>query len=168
MQFSIARLLAITLFVNFVVAATFAFPPMIGIPLMTFLAMFVVPPFIIVGVANTRGLRQSFFLGAMVTGTPHFVISAYIFVMVIVAGVGGDFSPSDFDEVGFYQYIHGAGFLAGSIGGACGMASYWFLKFGEPKKKTSEPDQVDPFSVEPAIEESTLSQPELQLTKTPK
>ena len=93
MQFSIAKLLLVTLFVNFMVAASFAFPPQIGFPLLTFVALIVIPPFIIVGAFNTRGLRQSFFLGAMVAGTPHFIVSAYFAVMVAFSVISdGDFS----------------------------------------------------------------------------
>ncbi len=140
MQFSIARLLLITLFVNFVVAATFAFPPIVGILILTFVAMFVVPPFVLVGVVNTRGIRQSFFLGAMVTGIPHFFITAYLLVVCVISGFDG-IDLGDFDELANngYRYIHGIGFLVGSIGGLCGMASYWFMKLG--KDKNPQPKQ---------------------------
>lgn len=151
MQFSIARLLLITLFVNFVVAATFAFPPEIGVPVLTFLALFVVSPFIIVGVVNTRGLRQSFFLGAMISGTAHFVICIYIALIVWVSLIDGGYVGSDVDET-WIRYLNGIGFLLGSIGGLSGMATYYFLKLGGKCDVPQKP--VD-------RESNDLSQPEI-------
>ena len=138
MQFSIARLLLITLFVNFVVAATFAFPPILGVSVLTFLALFIVPPFIIVGAVNTRGLQQSFFLGAMISGTAHFVVCIYVGVMITASIAEGGFSGSDMDEL-WLRYLHGIGFLLGTIGGLSGMASFYFLKLGKKSKSPQRP-----------------------------
>jgi len=154
MQFSIARLLLITLFVNFVVAATFAFPPIVGILLLTFVAMFVVPPFILVGVVNQRGIQQSFFLGAMITGIPHFIVTAYFFVVCVISGFDG-IDLGDLDELADYgyRYVHAIGFLIGTIGGISGMASYWFLSFGKQRnsKDNTELGLDDDESKRPEI-----------------
>ena len=143
MQFSIARLLLITLFVNFIVAATFVFPPTIGVSVLTFVALFIVPPFIIVGVVNTRGLRQSFFLGVMISGTAHFVINVYIAVMLLISFADGGVNLADFDDDNWIQYLNGAGFLLGSIGGVSGMAAYYSLKLGDQKKVPQMSHPID-------------------------
>jgi hypothetical protein len=161
MQFSIARLLLITLFVNIVVAATFVFPPLIGISLLTFVALFVVPPFIIVGAFNTRGLRQSFFLGAMISGTAHFVINVYLAVILLVSFSEGGFTSTDWGQP-WIQYLNGAGFLLGSIGGLSGMTTYCFLKLGEKREVMPQKPvdwEFDNLSQQPDIypESSSLS-----------
>ena len=138
MQFSIARLLLITLFVNFIVAATFVFPPAIGVSVLTFVALFIVPPFIIVGAVNTRGLRQSFFLGAMISGTAHFVINVYLGVMLTASFTDSGFDASELTET-WIRYLNGFGFLLGSIGGLSGMATFYFLKLGEKREKPTSP-----------------------------
>lgn len=137
MQFSIARLLLITLFVNLIVAATFAFPAVVGISVLTFVAMFVVPPFIVVGAFNTRGLRQAFFLGTMVSGTAHFVINIYVVFLLIASLAGDGFSSSDLEDAGF-RYLNGIMFLLGAIGGLSGMAAYYFLKLDERQENGQE------------------------------
>jgi hypothetical protein len=137
MQFSIARLLLITLFVNFVLAATFALPFALSFIVLTFVSLFVIPPFVVVAVVQTRGVRQSFFLGAMVTGIPHFLICIYYAVMV-AAGFGDLSEVWDIgdEDVGPIRYIHAIGYLLGAIGGGCGMAAYAFYSLGEPPKNS--------------------------------
>lgn len=137
MQFSIARLLLITLFVNFVLAATFALPGAMGYLMLTFVSLFVLPPLLVVGVFNTRGLRQSFFLGAMVTGIPHFVFTVYYGLMIASSVVSEDLNIFlDVDETGLggLEYVHPIGYLLGAIGGSFGMAAFAFLKIGENQK----------------------------------
>lgn len=141
MQFSIAKLLLVTLFVNFVVAAAFAFPPTLGVATLTFVALFVVPPFVIVGVVNTRGLRQSFFLGAMVSGSAHYVLNVYFAVMIAMTVFENGVSTADFADDSL-RYVNACGFLLGALGGLCGMAAHYFLTIGQPRKPTNNPNPL--------------------------
>jgi hypothetical protein len=139
MQFSIARLLLITLFVNFVLAATFALPFAVGFMILTFVSLFVIPPFVIVGAVHTRGIRQSFFLGAMVTGIPHFLVCVYCAVIVVFSfGDLSEMVDSTDEAAGVLRYIHAIGYLLGAVGGGCGMAAYAFYKFGEQPKHSTQ------------------------------
>lgn len=143
MQFSIARLLLITLFVNFVLAASFALPGALGYLVLTCISLFVIPPFIIVGVVNTRGLRQSFFLGAMVSGIPHFIFTVYYGAMVAISLASGDLDGWDElfaadSELGGIQYVHPLCYLMGAIGGGFGMAAYLFFQWGDKKSNLPE------------------------------
>lgn len=157
MQFSILRIMLVTAFVSFVLAAVFGLPTPVGFLVLTFVSLFVLPPFIVVGVVNTRGLRQSFFLGAMISGIPHFLITAYFgcwIAILIVSGEGYASLANDglVDEVGM-PIVHAAGFLVGTLGGLSGMASYAFLKVGNRNRSaqasTSIPTQKDDSSPTP-------------------
>jgi hypothetical protein len=165
MQFSIAKLLLVTLFINFIVAASFAFPPVIGFPLVTFICLFVIPPFIVVGAVNTRGIRQSFFLGAMVAGVPHFIVSAYMAIMVGFTLSGADWS--DFTEMESpMRYMHVLGLLIGALGGVSGMASFYFLKYG-PKQSPSKPQTINGSATDPLAEETPIAKEPISIPTEP-
>ena len=132
------------------------------------MALFVVPPFIIVGAVNTRGLRQSFFLGAMVSGMAHFVVNIYIAVMLTASLTENGLGADDFAET-WIRYLNGFGFLLGSLGGLSGMATYYFLKLDgktkaarpqidhwEANESLSRPEIYPDSTTEPAVKEATL------------
>ncbi|MEM7559256.1 MAG: hypothetical protein AAF394_09035, partial [Planctomycetota bacterium] len=91
MRFSILKLVALTSFVALAFAATFAMPFGMGFLLLSCLSILVLPSVIAVGAAVTRGRQQAFFLGALVSGVTHYVISVYLGVtmgMVLMSGEG--------------------------------------------------------------------------------
>lgn len=75
----------------------------------------------------TRGIRQAFFLGVMVSGLLHFLTSLYLcFFMAIGILEDPDLSGLS-DMLAGLRYFHLIGIAAGAIGGACGMAAYRLL-----------------------------------------
>jgi hypothetical protein len=144
LQFSIAKLFLLILFFGLLLGATFTFPNLAGLFTLFILAGFILPAFVIVGVVNTRGLRQSFFLGAMVTGIPHFVYVGYMILWLPQSFDGAnDFTSmlefvenSKFGRIGQFIWI-----LMGCLGGLSGMAAYGLITMGtKPKKPVEEPD----------------------------
>ena len=150
MQFSIAKLLAVVVFINIVIAATWGLPAIVGMAVLLFISAVVLPPFLIVGAVNTRGIRQAFFLGAMVVGTPHFIYCTYIGVVLAIQSLDGESLLEMVDEDTTGNVIHLVGYVIGAIGGVCGMAAYWFVKFDE-----SKPDSLTaPIESKAAIKDS--------------
>ncbi len=127
MRFSIAHLILATLVINLVVFMTFAVPFWIGFPIMTLVSLAVIPPAIIVGVVNTRGPRQAFFLGCMVAGVSHFIICIYL-ASAFAFDVSG-FNSLEDEPIRFAHFV---GILIGACGGLSGVGMYCWLKSGEP------------------------------------
>ena len=132
MRFTIAKLILATLVINLVVCLTFAVPTEIGFPILTFVSLIVIPPAIVVGVVNTRGVRQAFFLGCMLSGVAHFIFCVYV-AMVFA------FGEAIYDSVNDgFQYMHLIGFIVGLCGGMSGVGMYYWLKFGELREDNSK------------------------------
>lgn len=179
MRFSIARLLIATVLVNLVLCLSYAVPAWIGFPALTFLSLIIIPPMIIVGVVNTRGARQAFFLGCMLSGIAHWVISMYMAVMFGVSAFDSSGMSDIFeaDEFGILRGMHAIGYLIGIMGGLSGVGMYFFVRTDTPKPaetkpsadvtettpiaETAEPSENGQWQVEeePATEEPTVSRP---------
>lgn len=129
MRFSIAKLLVAMLLLNILVCLSFAAPSWIGYPLLTLIALIVVPPMILVGVVNTRGPRQAFFLGCMVAGLPHFIIALYTGVVMVISYE--DWSWADGEVAWIMQIAHIGGYFLGMLGGLSGFGAYFVLGCGE-------------------------------------
>lgn len=142
MRFSIAHLILATLLINLIVFLTFAVPAWIGIPIMTFISMILIPPAMIVGAFNTRGERQAFFLGCMVAGVAHFIICIYI-----VIAISFDWSSLSSMEDEPLRYVHLVGLLLGACGGLSGMGMYKLLNFNKNERDSTK-------------EQGSLSEPE--------
>lgn len=130
MRFSILKLVALTSFVALAFAATFAMPFGVGFLLLSVVSVLILPPIITVGAAATRGRQQAFFLGTLVSGVTHYVVSVYLGVTISVVMMSGDlFSGINdlADELGPAKYMHLAGYFVGAIGGAMGALTHWFL-----------------------------------------
>ncbi len=132
MRFTLGRLFVLTGFVAFIAANVFIFPSNLAAIILFFLATIVFPPFVWIGVIQSRGSQQAFFIGAMVSGIPHFVFSAY-FVCTILFFSGLRLDELEIVELwnGLFQsdvgmergvlYVHGIGIILGCIGGLSGM-----------------------------------------------
>ena len=169
MRFSIAKLLVAMLLLNVLVCLSFAAPPWIGYPILTLIALIVVPPIILVGTVNTRGPRQAFFLGCMVAGLPHFIISLYTGVVMVISFE--DWSWAADDGVWIMQMSHVVGYFLGMLGGLSGLGA-WFLIIGNDAKKVtvSEKSAGEDFDL-PAPSFSTegaLNEVARPLARTPK
>ena len=168
MRFSIAKLLVAMLLLNILVCLTFATPAWIGYPLLTLIALIIVPPMIIVGVVNTRGPRQAFFLGCMVAGLPHFVMSLYMGVMLVFSYE--DWSWANEEGVRVMQLAQLGGYFLGLLGGLSGVAG-WFLIVGNDalkdvgEKKTSKDSFPSP---DPSFEDDASVEVSRPLARTPK
>lgn len=130
MRFSISKLVALTAFVAFAFAATFAMPFGLGFVLLSIVSVLVLPPVVVVGAAVTRGRQQAFFLGTLVSGVTHYVVSVYLGVTIAMVMMSGDlFSGTSGleDELGPAKYMHLTGYVVGAIGGAMGALTHWFL-----------------------------------------
>ena len=169
MRFTIAKLLIAMLLLNVLVCLSFAAPAWIGYPILTLISLIVVPPIIIVGVVNTRGPRQAFFLGCMVAGMPHFLVSLYMAVIMVISYQDWDWL--DEDGVWVMQMSHVAGYFLGMLGGLSGLGAYFMIVGNDRKKKSVEPEQMPsedfdkpeaPFTSEESIEASR------PLARTPK
>lgn len=150
MQFSMARLLVSVLVVNVLLCLAFVVPSVVGVPLLTLCSLVVLPPFVIVGVFNTRKARQAFFLGCMVAGTPHFIYSVYLAVMV-----SASFSDLSFYDDGGWsmQLFHLGGYFIGALGGLSGVGSYYLITSDEKaanERTIEEKQHFDDFSNEGA------------------
>ncbi|MEL7496993.1 MAG: hypothetical protein AAFN77_05245 [Planctomycetota bacterium] len=150
MKFSIARLIVAITLANVVFGLTFAAPAEIGIPILTFISLVILPPALIVGAVNTRGVRQAFFLGCMFAGIAHFILSTYIAIFF-------SFSPSTFvtdlvEENSVLRYIHLIGYMLGLTGGLSGVGMYYLIAHENKKldqKKSDQANQIDdPFAPE--------------------
>ena len=145
MQFSLAKFMIALLFVNILAGMTFALPLAWSVGLMALVSVLVFPPIILVGCVQTRGLRQAFFLGALVAGTPHFIASVYYFVMFSIALVNGGLSWAEMNtatpsaEEAMLRYIHPVCYLIGLAGGLIGMGAHLFLRSGKPAKTPANP-----------------------------
>ncbi len=134
MQFSLKRLLILFAFANLLIAAAFVFPPILSMIVFTFVALVVLPPIIMVGVVQTRGSRQAFFLGAMVTGTPHFIINLYLLLMFSAELDFSQLMATD-DDFGYFGMMHLGFIVIGTLGGLMGMAAHAMLL---PASKSSD------------------------------
>ncbi len=129
MRFSLKSFLMVVLLINLLAGITFGLPTYVSFSLLTFVSLVVFPPIIIVGVVNTSGYRRAFFLGAMVAGMMHYLVSFYYGYTLVLGGIQGDISDIDFegDDVRFLVFMHPIGYLIGVIGGLSGMFAYWSL-----------------------------------------
>jgi len=144
MRFSIAKLLVAMLLLNVLVCLAFAAPAWVGYPILTLIALIIVPPIIIVGVVNTRGPRQAFFLGCMVAGLPHFIISLYMGVMIVLSYQ--DWSWATDDGTWIMQLTQVGGYFLGLLGGLSGVGAYYLLGCGEQQEsrtREASPDEKD-------------------------
>jgi hypothetical protein len=143
MKFSILNLMLLTFGIALLAGCTFSFPK-IGYLILSIFSVFVIPPFIWVGIVNTRGARQSFFIGAAITGTPHFIYSVYtgIFLATNAISTTRVFGPSGVTETttglmdsidSSMVYFHSIPILLGCMGGGMGMFAYWVLVTSGPK-----------------------------------
>jgi len=151
MQFSISKFLVFVTFVCVLVAAAFAMPPMWGLFVLSFISLMVLPPFLWVGVFNTRGPVQAFFLGAIITGIPHFVASLCMAMPILMGAASADFDLADLlgifstseeggEEVIYLNITHFMGIFVGAMGGSIGMFAWWFIKSGSKEDASSKPD----------------------------
>jgi len=124
MQYSLKRLLTLFAFANLLIAAAFVFPPLLSMIVFTFVSLVVLPPIVMVGVVQTRGSQQAFFLGAMVTGTPHFIISLYMLIMVSVTLDIDQLAATSSDEFDYFGVMHLGFIILGTLGGLMGMAGH--------------------------------------------
>ena len=169
MRFSMAKLLVAMLLLNVLVCLTFAAPAYIGYPILTLISLIIIPPAILVGVVNTRGPRQAFFLGCMVAGLPHFIFSVYIAVMLVFSFSDVTFSTDD-ESDWLVQLTHLGGYFLGMLGGLSGVGAYFLIVASE--KDTSdnrvqlpvEKDEPIEFP-NPAADELDASRP---VVRTPK
>lgn len=134
MKFTIGTLLLVTLTVAVLLACGFILPAGIGALILTFISLFVLPPFIWVGAINLRGTQQAFFLGAIVSGIPHFVYSAYAAITYVIYRSEGLSYILDPEFPRDYCYIHLIGILLGCFGGFWGTVSHQFLIRRSDKK----------------------------------
>ncbi len=143
MQFSLAKLFLVLLFIGLLLGATFSLPQSIGLIMLVFISSFVLPAFVIVGVIQTRGIRQAFFLGALFTGIPHTVFNTYLVVSYAMgSGASGKFdSLAEFaDDSRAVHIVQLLAILLGCFGGLSGMAAYCFFRMGtKAKLPLSEP-----------------------------
>ena len=103
---------------------------LLGVFILTSLSLFVLPPFVQVGVFTTRGPRKAFFIGAAVAGVPHFVsavyfAAAYGFAALAEYPIGDIFEQSD--DLSYITIGHLVGIVLGSLGGVSGVLSYGLL-----------------------------------------
>ena len=75
----------------------------------------------------TRGIRQAFFLGVMVSGLLHFLTSLYLCFFMAIGILEDPDLSSLTDLLAGLRYFHLIGIAAGAIGGACGVAAYRLL-----------------------------------------
>jgi hypothetical protein len=139
MRFSIAKLLVAMFAFNVLIGLSFAAPSWIGFPILTLIALVVVPPVIIVGAVNTRGPRQAFFLGCMVAGLPHFIVSLYTGVIMVISYE--DWSWADDETAWIMQMCHLGGYFFGLIGGLSGVGA-WFMIAGSDVKAVNKEQAV--------------------------
>lgn len=126
MRFSIARLLCFTLVFGIFMGLSFGLPVEIGFPILTAISLFILPPVIIVGVINTRGARQAFFLGCMLAGIGHHVFSLYIGI-TLSASFWQDLGGGD-DMLEYFRFAHLIGISFGLIGGLSGVCAYFLVR----------------------------------------
>ena len=161
MQFSLAKFMVALLFVNILAGMTFALPLAWSVAVTTLVSVLVFPPIILVGCVQTRGLRQAFFLGALVAGTPHFVASVYYFAVFAISLVGGNLiwaelsgaSPSD--EEAMIRYVHPICYLIGLAGGLVGMGAHLFLRSAKPAKTPASSTASTESPQMPRVEEAS-------------
>ena len=132
MRFSILSFLIVILFVNLLVGLVFGVGGPLAYLLITLIALFVLPPFLWVGLIQTRGVKQSFFIGAIVSGIPHAVITAWMLSMVVAQGDLIDIWESnnwteDADDYLFFNVMHLVFIFLGTMGGLVGMGSFVLL-----------------------------------------
>jgi lipid-A-disaccharide synthase-like uncharacterized protein len=127
MKFSMAKMMAVMGFVSLVLAAAFAMPPFIGYLVLTIISLLFLPQFIWVGAINTRGRPQAFFIGAILSGIPHFCVSAY-FLFAVGAYMEVDvFDSSNNEEAYMVNIVHLIGYAIGLFGGLGGVLAHWFI-----------------------------------------
>ncbi len=145
MRFSMAKLMVGVLLLNLLLCLSFVTPLNIGYPLLTLVSLAVIPPFVIVGVFNTRGAKQAFFLGCMVAGTPHFIFSVYMAVMMSFSFSEWVNSSGDSDAW-IMQSSHLVGYMIGALGGLSGLGAFYFINSeerseSEVQRKESQADE---------------------------
>ncbi len=96
MQVSLKTILVVVIFLSIITALSYAVPFMIGYLLLTVISLVVFPPVLVTGVVYSRGSKQAFFIGCMVTGMIHYFINFYMAVSFLI---GGAFTNFDIDEV---------------------------------------------------------------------
>lgn len=134
MKFSMAWMMTVMGFVSVVLAAAFAMPPLVGFFVLTFISVAVMPQLIWIGAINSRGRKQAFFIGAILSGIPHFTITSYCLFLYAV-------EPSSLgagDELGIINIIHVAGYVVGLLGGVGGVLSHCFIV---PEKSVYEAER---------------------------
>ncbi len=115
-------------------ALSFAVPLNIGFLSLSLISVFVIPPFLWVGVFNTVGAKRAFIIGCMVAGTPHLVLSVYFLIGGFVFGSfsGGNYFDSltnlDSSESSFIRLVHIVSYGIGLFGGLVGLGSYYFWR----------------------------------------
>ncbi len=138
MRYSIAKLLLATVAVNVIVCLSFATPVEIGFPILTFISLFLLPPALVVAIINTRSARQAFFVGCMVAGIGHFVMSIYLFIIYIFdASSLGDISDEPI------RYLHIVGYSLSLVGGLSGVGMFRLVQPGLPKEAKANLPSVD-------------------------
>ena len=148
MQFSLAKFMVALLFVNILAGMTFALPLAWSVAVTTLVSVLVFPPIILVGCVQTRGLRQAFFLGALVAGAPHFIGSVYYCIVLGISMAGAGMLPiyqvvyGGDDGTLVLRLIHPLCYLFGALGGLVGMAIHVFLRSEKPKAASASETQL--------------------------
>ena len=167
MKFSMARMMAVMGFVSIVLAATFAMPSYIGWGILTAISLLFMPQLIWVGAFNTRGRKQAFFVGAILSGIPHFVVAAYL---VIYLGISGEWDFSA--DLPWINIIHPIGYLIGLVGGLGGMFAHWLIVTPRNPKEQSgdfvEPQGFDMEQKSKAVEPASEVHSSLSYRSLPK
>lgn len=132
MSFSLARMLTVVSLACLVVAATFSLPGVIGALILIFVSLVLFPVFTIVGLVNTRGEIQSWFLGAVVSMVPVYWFNIY---MAFVGGFGISLGGSDDFSLRILQLVN-YGIVI--LGGVAGWGSYRFLGLHSAKRNLDD------------------------------
>ena len=160
MQFSLKRLLVLFAFANLLIAAAFVFPPLLSTIVFTFVSLVVLPPIVIVGVVHTRGSQQAFFLGAMVTGMPHFIMNLYWLVVVSMT-LHFEQLAGTAEELGSFGVFHLGFIILGALGGLMGMVAHATLlsaKKPDDSKSVREEKNAGPWGEEEQVTDIAESQ----------
>lgn len=163
MQFSLGRFIILVSMLSVVLALSFAAPFEIGFQLLTVISLVIIPPMILVGAVQARGVRQAFFLGCLVAGTPHFILSLYYGIFFGFQTIWSDGTPlieSVEDESGgilFLQLFHLIGYAIGMLGGLSGVCAHYFIR--DNKRETTPANHIG--AVVEALDDDPMAKEDL-------
>lgn len=127
MNFSMARMMAVMAFVCVVLSSAFAMPTIVGWAILTFISTVILPPLIWIGALNLNGKAQAFFIGAILGGIPHFVVSSYFLVALAIEFDLNTYLSSSDGELFWVNIVHLLGYVTGFSSGMGGVFAHWLL-----------------------------------------